>query len=249
MAHQHIRNARQGLGEHVHLDPDALTRQVLRQQPARIRAVRAVGGRIDHHHAHQIGLLQEGQGRAHRDQCLGTFVPADGDLIGGGQRRGIVGHHQHRGLALEQRRLQRGFQFGAAILAIGFGQDHQIGEPRMGRHMAPQIGNLGDAAIRGPANAGSLEQVARRRFDGLGFRLCEAECFLKNHRTGASIVIPGLAAIDAKAEHVVMGILRPGQRDSLSNRAGGQAGIGQHGQQRFIGHLGTPVFSIGIGCM
>ena len=79
----------------------------------------------------------------------------------------LVGDHQNRRVAFKQRRLDDRLDLGAAFGSVGLGKNHQIREPRPVRHMPAQIGDLGDAAVAGPANARALQHVLGAGFDRL----------------------------------------------------------------------------------
>ena len=62
VAYQHIRDTRQGLRQDVDFGPDAVAREVLRQKPAGIGPVGAMGGRINDHHMYGFGVFQHWHG-------------------------------------------------------------------------------------------------------------------------------------------------------------------------------------------
>jgi hypothetical protein len=77
--------------------------------------------------ADQIGLHQKRQGAAHGGHGLGRVVPGDDDALGVERFGRIPRQHDNRGVTLEHGRLDHDGRIGGQALAIGFGQDHQIG--------------------------------------------------------------------------------------------------------------------------
>ena len=141
-------------------------------------------------------------------------------------------------MAFEKCRFGHRLKFGAAIVAIGAWQHHQIGKPRPGRDMPSQIGQLGNAGFTGPSNIRARQQFFHLRFKCFGFVMCAGNRLLQDHSACPGIVISGLTPIDAKAEHIQMRVMRGCHSHGLCHGLFDKSFIGYHGKQAVIRHRG-----------
>jgi hypothetical protein len=105
-------------------------------------------------------------------------------------------HDQYRNATVKQRRLDDGLIFNATPLAIRFGQNHQIAEPRAHADRIHDGADLGNRRLGRPAQRPPLQQRLGFRLDALGVFLRALYRFLINQRRSAAVIISHLRPIE-----------------------------------------------------
>jgi len=238
---QDFRNARHRPGQHGNLGLDAVADKHLAQRAPRIGPFGAIIRRIDDGDVHKIGLLEQRQCAADGRHRLGSLIPRDHHTFAKGIGQQGFRKQKHRGTAFEQDRLQNGFCFWGTLGAIGMRQQDKIGKPCLGRYDCAQAAQLGHGGFCGPAHILPVQNGTGCGIQLFGILGSAVHRGLGQNCGPADIRIPDLGPVDAKRQHIKMGILPCSQKDGRVQSLRYLRRVGENCQQGLVGHGETPL--------